>query len=58
MLFYDLSSLNSSDVDFKGAKVKHAKYEKTRFGDAKKITWYEDSIKEQGFQVTADVSAT
>lgn len=58
MLFYDLSSLNSSDVDFKGAKVKHAKYEKTRFGDAKKITWYEDSIKEQGFQVTADVTAT
>ena len=58
MLFYDLSSLNSSDVDFKGAKVKHAKYEKTRFGNDKKITWYEDSVKEQGFQVTADVTAS
>lgn len=58
MLFYDLSSLNSSDLDFKGVKVKHAKYEKTRFGDAKKITWYEDSVKEQGFQVTADVTAS
>lgn len=57
MLFYDLSSLNSSDLDFKGAKVKHAKYEKTRFGDAKKITWFEDSVKEEWFTVDADVTA-
>lgn len=58
MLFYDLSSLNSSDIDFKGARVKHAKYEKTRFGDAKKITWYEDSIKEQWFQLASATQAT
>lgn len=58
MLFYDLSSLNSSDIDFKGAKVKHAKYEKTRFGDAKKITWYEDSVKEEWFTIDSDVTAT
>lgn len=58
MLFYDLSSLNSSDVDFKNARVKHAKYEKTRFGDAKKITWYEDSVKEEWFTVDSDVTAS
>lgn len=57
MLFYDLTSLNNADVDFKGAKVKHAKMEKTKFADATKITWYEDNIKESSF--TADsTSAT
>lgn len=49
MLFYDLTSLNSADVDFKGARVKNAKMEKTKFADAAKITWYEDNIKEASF---------
>ena len=57
MLFYDLTSLNNADVDFKGAKVKHAKMEKTKFADATKITWYEDNIKEASFTSTETTAA-
>lgn len=58
MLFYDLSSLTKSDVDFKGAKVKHAKMEKTKFADATKITWYEDNVKEASFTATNTAAGT
>lgn len=58
MLFYDLTSLNSADIDFKGAKVKHAKIEKTKFADAEKVTWYEDNIKEASFTATAASATT
>lgn len=58
MLFYDLTSLNKADVDFKGAKVKHAKMEKTKFADATKITWYEDNIKEASFTATSTSGTT
>lgn len=58
MLFYDLTSLNNADVDFKGAKVKHAKMEKTKFADATKITWYEDNIKEASFTATSTSATT
>lgn len=57
MLFYDLSSLNKSDLDFKNAKVKHAKYEKTKFGDTEKIVWYEDNIKEASFEADSAAAA-
>jgi hypothetical protein len=46
LLFYDLSSFNDSNFSFEKAKVKHAKIEKTKFADAEKVVWYEDSIKE------------
>ncbi|HPC34073.1 MAG TPA: hypothetical protein PLP73_00275 [Candidatus Absconditabacterales bacterium] len=58
MLFYDLTSLNNSDLDFKGAKVKHAKMEKTKFANATKITWYEDNIKESSFTATGTTAGT
>lgn len=58
MLFYDLTSLNNSDLDFKGAKVKHAKMEKTKFANSTKITWYEDNIKESSFTATGTTAGT
>lgn len=57
LLFYPLSELNNPNFDFERAKVKHVKHEKTQFGSAAKITWYEDNIKETGFAATADVAA-
>ena len=53
MLFYDMTALNASNFSFESAKVKHAKIEKTKFADATKITWYEDTIKEASFTAVA-----
>lgn len=58
MLFYDMTALNSSNFSFESAKVKHAKVEKTKFADATKITWYEDSVKEASFTATQTTAAT
>ena len=58
MLFYDMTSLNDPNFSFEKAKVKNAKIEKTKFSDATKITWYEDTIKESSFTATADSTTT
>lgn len=65
LLFYDMTALNDPNFDFTKAKVKNAKIEKTKFADATKVIWYEDSIKESSFTateteagVTFDVSIT
>lgn len=58
MLFYDMTALNDPNFSFEKAKVKHAKIEKTKFADATKITWYEDTIKEASFTATAPSALT
>ena len=52
LLFYDMTAFNDGNFDFAKAKVKNAKVEKTKFADATKVMWYEDSIKESSFTAT------
>lgn len=58
MLFYDMASLNDPNFSFEKAKIKNAKMEKTKFADATKITWYEDTVKESSFTATATSATT
>jgi hypothetical protein len=57
LTFYDLSDLNNPNFDFRTARVKRTKMETTTFSDAKKIVWYEDSIKEASFTAASTAAA-